>query len=662
MIPSEENYWFIPGSLVLLIVLIAAVAFFFYQVYRRYRLLRLGKNENRFDRPGERIKGVLVYFLAQWRVLIGRAYAGPMHAIIFWGFLVISLGTLDTFGKGLSQGFAFPLLEDNRFFFLLLDVMEVLVIIALAMAAYRRLIWRPASLSYTADAFIILGLIFALMVTDLVADGLRLSLQPSALASWSPVGNALSKVFDGWDVGLQRGLFRFFWWSHALILLSFLVYLPSSKHLHILTSLFNVYFRSLAPKGALTPILGMETAESFGAAGVADFSWKHLLDTYTCTQCGRCQDNCPAYATQKPLSPKKIVQDLKASLYEVGPALLRGNADNPGRSLVGDLITEDELWACTTCRNCHEFCPLLIEPMAKVIEMRRNLVMMESRFPETAMLSLRNMEMRGHPWRGTQLSRTDWTQSLKVREFGKDGPGEILFWVGCTGALEERSVKSTIAFAKILLRAEVDFGILGMEESCTGDPARRMGNEYLFQIMAQRNIEVLNGYNVKKIVTQCPHCYNTLKNEYPQFGGNYEVIHHSQFLAQLIEQGRLKLNSEIVGKIAYHDPCYLGRYNDIYDSPRQVMKALPGTKAVELEPHHHKSFCCGAGGGRMWMEESLGTRINQRRTEHAIQAGADIVATACPFCLQMFEDGIKGKGVEESLHALDLAELVEKAL
>jgi Fe-S oxidoreductase len=412
----------------------------------------------------------------------------------------------------------------------------------------------------------------------------------------------------------------------------------------------------------------MEAAETFGVDRIQNFTWKHLLDLDACTRCGRCQDSCPAYLSGKPLSPKKVIQDLRGHLLERAPALLKRKAEteNPGdngRAMIGEVVAEDEIWNCTTCYACQEVCPVYIEPMVKLIEMRRNLVMEQASIPETGEGALKCLEARGHPWRGTIMSRTDWAEGLEVKTLADVGDVDVLFWVGCTEALEERSTRVAQATSRILQMAGVNFGILGTEELCCGDPARRLGNEYLFQIQAQQNIEILNNYGIKKIVTGCPHCYNTLKHEYPQFGGDFDVLHHTELIAGLIEEGKLQGIKEMNGVVTYHDSCYLGRYNAIFDAPRQILQRLNGVKLVEMERNLEYGFCCGAGGGHLWLEEQkTGQRINEMRTEQALSTQAEVIATACPYCLQMFEDGIQTKGAGESVRAMDIAELVVKAM
>ncbi|TET14304.1 MAG: 4Fe-4S dicluster domain-containing protein, partial [Dehalococcoidia bacterium] len=545
--------------------------------------------------------------------------------------------------------------------------------------AIRRYIQKPDRLDNIPADAIGLSLIFIIVVTGFILEGLRIAVtadnyqslgvsSPDIIwgwAQWSFLGYGFARAFEGGAhlLGWYQGL----WWFHSLLVFGAIVYIALAfpKLTHIVVAPVNAFFRSTMPKGALRTI-ELEEAETFGAANIQDFTFKDLLDLDSCTRCGRCQDNCPAYLSGKPLSPKKVVQDLKALLTERGPVLLGSKAgDNPGengRQMIGDVILEDEIWACTTCRACHEQCPVFIEPINKIIEMRRNLVLEQTQFPETAMGALRSMEQRGHPWRGTMATRTDWADGLNVKQLSEDSNVDVLFWVGCTAALEERNMNVAKAVAKVLQAAGVSFGILGTEENCCGEPARRIGNEYLFQMLAQQNIETLKGYGVKKIVTACPHGFNTIKNEYPQFGGSFEVWHHTEFIAELLKQGKIPLARSLDKKITYHDSCYLGRYNEIYKQPRQILRAVTGASPAEMEHRMSKGLCCGGGGGRIWMEEQIGRRMNQIRTEEAIKTNAEVLASACPFCIQMFEDAIKAVEAEGTLKAMDVAEIIAQAI
>ena len=460
----------------------------------------------------------------------------------------------------------------------------------------------------------------------------------------------------------------------------FIAYLPYSKLIHIVTAPLNMYFESLEPKGTLTYInMEDEDAETFGVAKLEEYTWKDLMDTDACVRCGRCQNNCPAHLSGKPLSPKQLIQDLRQHLTQKGEIILSNRQvliqkglygsesaagseevnDILNQPLVGNVIEEDVIWACTTCRSCMEQCPVLIEHVPKVVELRRNQVLMESNFPPEAQISFRNMENNGNPWGMGWQTRADWAKGLGVAAISEEPDAEYLYWPGCSGAFDARNRKVSTALVKLLQAAGVKFAILGNEEKCCGDSARRLGNEYLYYSLAQENIETMKGYGVKKIITQCPHCFNTLKNDYPQLGGNFEVIHHAEFLAQLLREGRVKTNQSLEATVTYHDPCYLGRYNDIFSEPREILRTV-GANLVEMERSHEKSFCCGAGGGRMWLEESLGQRINEMRTEQVVACSANIVGTACPFCLTMLTDGIKVK--EAEVKALDIAEILAQSI
>ena len=430
---------------------------------------------------------------------------------------------------------------------------------------------------------------------------------------------------------------------------------------HVWLSPLNVFFRSLRPKGSLS-YLDIEKAESYGASKIENFTWKQLLDLDACTRCGRCQDNCPAYLSEKPLSPKKVILDLRTHLYDAYRLPFYKKPPESRCDIISEVITEDVIWSCTTCRACQETCPIYVEHIDKIIDMRRSLVLEQAKIPETGEAALKCIETRGHSCRGTTSTRTDWSEGLDIKLLSDDSNVDILYWVGCAAALEDRNTKVAKAMAKILKASGMNFGILGLEESCCGEPARRLGNEYLFQMQALKNIELLKNYNAKKIVTACPHCFNTIKNEYPQFGGEFEVIHHSQFIAELLYQGKIKTTAPRKGKFTYHDSCYLGRHNDIYNQPRQVLQHVSQFKLVEIARSRQNGFCCGGGGGRFWMEERIGKRISEMRIEQVMDTGANVVASACPYCLQMFEDAIKAKEAEEKLKAQDIAELIASSL
>jgi Fe-S oxidoreductase len=490
-------------------------------------------------------------------------------------------------------------------------------------------------------------------VSGFAVEGLRIAATNDSWGRWSPGGWLTALGFMGLSPAEQRLWHRVLWWGHAVLAFAFIALVPYTLIRHILAAAANIALRRPQPSGVLQPV-ALEEAERFGISTIQGFPRKDLLDLLACTECGRCQEACPAWATGKPLTPKGLILDLRDQLL--------GRGDGNGKPMVGGIVSEDVIWSCTTCGACHQECPVFIEPIPKIVNMRRFLVMEEARFPETMQAALRGMESRGHPYQGAVPSRTAWATGLGIPLLAEKGTAEYLYWVGCAAAFDERTQKVARALARVLTAAGVDFAILGEEERCTGDPARRIGHEFLFQMQAQANIETLNGYGVKKIVTACPHCFNTLQNEYGQFGGNYQVMHHTLLIRDLLRQGRLKPKTPMELSVAYHDSCYLGRHNGIFAPPRAILQALPGVQPRELERHREKGFCCGAGGGMMWFEERLGTRVNLERTEEALRVKPDIVGTACPFCLTMFEDGLRAKDATEQLKAMDLAELVAQAL
>ncbi len=682
MEPTREVFWNIQLGVIIDVLAAVAVGVFVYAFYRRVRLWRIGRPDDRLHPLGKRIRALIKYkivhlllhgkFFGVTRGLRFRElYPGIIHFLIFSGCIVLFIGTVLVS----TSHYFYEFFEGSVYlgFSLVLDIFGLLLITGVILAMYRRYIQKPDRLDNRMEDLMALLLLLILAVSGFVVEGLRIAateLKTSPdWAVWSPGGYVLALGFSGLQQSTLLLWHQLTWWLHVLLALAVIIYvsLTWNRLWHIIVSPINVFLRNLGPRGALVPI-DMEASETFGVDRIQNFTWKHLLDLDACTRCGRCQDSCPAYLSGKPLSPKKVIQDLRGHLLERAPVLRKRKAEteNPGdngRAMIGEVVGEDEIWNCTTCYACQEVCPVYVEPMVKLIEMRRNLVMEQASIPETGEGALKCLETRGHPWRGTTMSRNDWTEGLEVKMLADGGDVDVLFWVGCTEALEERSTRVAQATSRILQMAGVNFGILGTEELCCGDPARRLGNEYLFQIQAQQNIELLNNYGIKKIVTGCPHCYNTLKHEYPQFGGDFEVVHHTEFIAGLIKEGRLQGIKEMNGVVTYHDSCYLGRYNAIFDAPRQILHRLNGVKLVEMERNLEYGFCCGAGGGHLWLEEQkTGERINEMRTEQALATQAEVIATACPYCLQMFEDGIQTKGAGESVKAMDIAELVVKAI
>jgi Fe-S oxidoreductase len=495
------------------------------------------------------------------------------------------------------------------------------------------------------------------MLSIALMHGCELQRDP-AWAKWMPLSRGLSYLLENGNPELYAFGSHFFKWIHMLLVLGFAMYIPHSKHLHIVAAGPNTFLKNLKKTKAMRTISFEDPEVSqYGASKLTDLSWKDALDYYACTECGRCQDVCPAYQTQKPLSPKKLILDLKHAMQDQKETILAKNYEALP-SIIDLRVTEDVIWACTSCRACEIACPVFIEHTDKIFDIRRNLVMMESRFPPEVQTVFKNMENQGTPWAFSPETRSDWAEGLSIKTVAENPEIDVLLWVGCAGAYDERNKKVVRAFASLLKKAQVKFAILGNEERCTGDPARRMGNEYLYQTLARSNIEVLQRYQVKKIVTSCPHCLNTLKNEYPDLGGHYEVFHHAQYLAMLIAQGKIKPSKNYEESITFHDSCYLGRWNGIYQEPREILRSV-GANPVEMKSHHQESLCCGAGGGRMWMEEHLGKRINLARTEQALETGASTIATSCPFCLTMLSDGVQSKMATQT-KVLDIAELLNE--
>lgn len=667
LIPSREVFWNIPFHAILYPLLIITLAIFAFGVYKRIRLWRLGKSENRLDQIGQRIMDLLKYALAHYRIM-KEAYPGIMHLTIFIGFLLLLIGTTivsfdyDVWGLILGQE---SFVKGNFYlvFSLVLDISGVMALIGIAIALFRRYIQKPDRLNNQADDAVFLILLALIIIGGYMIEGTRLAAQPVAWAHWSPVGDWISGFFSGGNRAQAATWHRVFWWSHLVLAFGFIAYIPFSKLFHILASPVNIFFRSSRPKGELKSI-DIENAESFGATQISDFTWKDLLDLDACTRCGRCQDNCPAWLTDKPLSPKKIILDLLENLDQKGPELLKkknGDEEEMPEPLVGTAVQPDEIWACTTCRACMEACPVLIEHVDKIVDMRRERVLMESAFPAELNQTFRGMENNFNPWGIGFSKRAEWAEGLDIPN-AADGEIDVLWYVGCAGSYDERAKKVSRSFTKIMQAAGIKFGILGEEEKCCGETARRLGNEYLAQTLMEMNVELFKELGVKKIVTLCPHCFNTFKNEYPQFGGEFEVYHYTEFISDLIKEGKIRLKSGN-GTVTYHDSCYLGRYNNIYNQPREIIQTINPDGLREIPgKNKEKALCCGGGGGRMWLEESIGARINHLRTDQILTSGAQTVISACPYCLTMFSDGIKEKEVADKLKAIDLAEYVEQAM
>ena len=669
---GQETYLlrvFLPviiGFLVLLMGLMVLFALSFW--WRHYRLWRLGKDENRFDQVATRLKGFFSVALANitiWKEL----YPGTMHFLILWGTIVVFVGKivrLFSFWVGLSL----PPQDIFLYASFASETGGVLVLMGGCMAVLRRYIIKPSRLSNKPENSLILLWGLAILLTGYLTKGYRIAAVgvpiPSDGFLWAPVSYQVSRFIL---ILPSESLNELLVWHrvliHALPATLFFAYLIvcHSPIQHIFLSPLNVFFRSLKPRGVPNPMLDLEEADTFGANDVSQFTWKQLLDLEACTNCGRCQDACPAHVSGKPLSPRRMTQNLKECLWRDGPKLLSVPPDQrQPEPLMGTTVSEDELWACTACMACEEACPVSIQPLGRIMELRRYLVLMVSKIPSEGKHICKGLQHQGNPWGISRGSREEWAKNLGVKKLSEEAHPEVLFWVGCAGSFDDRNKKVAASLVKILQASAIPFGILGTEESCCGDPARRVGNEYLFQILAKANIEILHRYGVKKILTMCPHCFHTLKNEYPAFGGEFQVLHYTQFLAEILSQGKLRLSKPINKLITYHDSCYLGRGNEIYEAPRKILHSIPGLKLVEMDRHRNRSFCCGAGGGRMWMEERIGRRINQMRTDQAIQTKAEWVGTACPYCLTMLGDGIKELNQGERMAAFDLSELVERSI
>jgi Fe-S oxidoreductase len=617
------------------------------------RLVRAAKPVERFDDLPLRVRNEALIVLGQ-RKLFQRLLPGAVHASIFWGFLVLFPTIVMALLSCVDRSSTIPWLGAQGWFMALVDVFALAVLAGVLAAAWIRKVVRPKRFdgSHLGEANVILAMI-ALVVLTLV--GWHASRIAAELNEW-PAHESFLSSWVAQLIPAPRVLERVFVWAHVVTILSFLAYLPYSKHLHIATAAFNVFFARTRRRGRLEP-LRFDVPDDemrFGVGTVGDLTWKEMVDTFSCTECGRCQDVCPAYATGKILSPKLLIMGLRDQLLAEGPALLAGGELSP---VVGNGVPEEMVWDCVTCGACVHECPVSIEHVDHIVDLRRNLVMMESSFPQEAESMLRDVERIGNPWGKPQGDRAAWAEGLGVRvvEEGEPAP-KILYWVGCAAAYDERARKAAESTVKLLQKAGVDFAILGARESCTGDPARRMGNEYVFQSYAEQNVATLNDAGVTKIVASCPHCLNSLGNEYPDFGGRYEVMHHTELLAGLVREGRLRPKAGET-EITYHDSCYLARHNDVREDPRELVAAVG--KPVEMARNRERTFCCGAGGAHMWMEER-GSAINEERVREAAETGAETLAVACPFCTVMLDDGVRSSG--RQLRVVDVSTLLAESL
>jgi len=680
-----------------------AAIFFALAMARHLRVFAAARAEgpSPLDNVPARIFGLIEYAFVQTKMFKDRR-AALLHWGIFWGFILLTIGTANIVTGGLIQAVISYPFDGLLWAFVqgMQNVVAVIVILSVVWAFERRLISKPKRLTYNRDALLILTMIGGLVAAELFAqvfEVARYGDQNGAIVA-NLLGGAIR--YSGTSPQILEWTYGLLWWAHILLVAAFLTYLPFSKHLHIATSFFNIYFRKLKPRGEL-PAMDLEKEDAtFGVRTLADLGWRDLLDGFTCTECGRCQQACPAWNTGKPLNPKTFIMGIRDMSVEAERGLplipnspsaatfgLVDHVDEKAllRPIVDDAIPFDAVWDCVTCGACVEACPVLIEHVDKIVGLRRNLVLEDSRFPQELNGAFRNMEGVGNPWGQPPTSRTDWTRGLPfeiptVASIAADGrldELDVLYWVGCAAAFDQRNQKVARAFATCLNAAGVRFAILGQEESCTGDPARRMGNDYVFQMLASGNVDTLNRYRMgeRTIVTACPHCFNSIGNEYGQLGGHFRVVHHAAYLRELLAEGRLRMvdadgpvatdgAGNPTRSVTLHDSCYLTRYNGIVDQPREVLGSIAGLELREMDNRGKNTFCCGAGGGRMWMEETRGTRINESRTAQALATGASAVATECPFCMTMLKDGLEAAQSDTggTVRAIDIAELLAESL
>lgn len=684
---TRKVFWNISpfGELIFYLIALVAIVIFAYGIYAHVRRILQGKKVAFTVRPFWAKLGAAVASIAANRTILRHdASAGVMHLLIMWGFVVLFIGTVivtieyDLFQKILGMKHGFWVGSFFLGYELILDTLGVLFLAGLIWALVRRYGLKPPQLTWKPLDLVLPVWLLLIGVTGFLVEGLRLAATASELTynpRWSWAGFFVSQWVQGASVETLRGWHLALWWVHGILALGWIAYLPyAPKVMHILSAGVNLFFQEMRPRGRLE-VLDVEGAfernEVLGFQTLKDLTRKDFLDLASCTECGRCEANCPAHLSGKILSPREIILELRDHANEEFPAF--GKLQEH-KKIIGYSIKPEEIWACTTCMACVEVCPVFIDPLNKILELRRNEVMIQDKYPAGFTDVFKGMDGRGNPWNMPTSERLAWMKGLDVpvaatRAASNPSPAfEYLFFVGCAASFDPRTQKIARSVVKILQHAGIKFAVLGEEEGCTGDPARRIGHEYIFQILAKQNIETLNNYNVKKILTICPHCFNTLKNEYPALGGQYEVVHHTELIAQLLQDGRLKLTKEIPATIAYHDSCYLGRYNRIFDAPRDILKKISGVKLIEMERHRERGMCCGAGGGLMWLEEEPSKRVNELRVKQAQEAfaraqangRAKFIASACPFCMIMLEDGIKSKNAD--FENKDIAELVAEAL
>jgi Fe-S oxidoreductase len=656
-------------SAIMLMALVGAFSFFFLRVRRLYRLMMAveGKSTFTYDRIKERI-GVLFKDVLGQRNVRRKTLPGLAHTLIFFGFLAIQPHSLELMIRGVWPGFEIVRVLPHLFggFLFVADILAVLVLVGLGYALYRRMLVRPKYLTLGTDANLIILFTTVIIVTFHFINAFQTLLpQPENFNYMNvfPVSGLLVGIFnlDTLSAAQIRLGFEICYWIHVSTILSFLIYIPGSKHLHLLAAIPNVYLKPLQREKAIVKTdLEDEEAETYGLGKVNELNWKNVLNLYACTECGRCEEQCPAANTDKPLSPKKIIHDIKIDLFDHADAVMTHNTEGIKPLVREDgEVTQDVLWSCTTCRACEDICPVNIEHLDFIFESRKHQVLMEATFPPEVQETFTNLENQANPWGFSADTRADWCKDLDVPLMCDTPEADLLWFVGCAGSFDDRGKKISRAMARVLQRAGVKFAILGPEEACNGDMARRAGNEYLAQMLMQQNAETLNQYKPKQILTGCPHCYNILKNEYGQFDASYKVVSHADYLLDLHRQGRLVPKGNSLGNLTFHDSCYLGRWNGIIQSPRDLLRSMNNGQLTELTRIGDKGFCCGAGGGRMFMEETLGKRINMERAEEVMRSGATTVTAACPFCATMLSDGLRDN--ESEIVVKDIAEIVDEA-
>jgi len=687
---TREILWNIPVSFIIIMyaLLVPTIAAFAYAGWRWYRLVSLGQSDYRIDQPARRLMLTLRDAIGQGNVI--RESWGWMHYSFYVAFIGLTIGTtivlINSDIKMLADWLGYPFYFYYGDFYLVfkaaMDTFFLMLIVGVLAEGARRALRRPSllddppapkmrdNLENRLGYWFPMSLLALAGLTGLMLEGARINATKPDFTEWAYVGRAMGQIEGA--LGAGATYHRWLWIAHVLLVYALFISFPFTKLRHFILGPLNLLFRNLGPRGRLAPIKEFENAETFGVSQVEQYTWKQLLDMAACLECGRCTINCPTVSTGKALNPKHLVMVQREHLLDKAPFLLAAKANGngakapswSGADMITEVATEQVIWGCTTCGWCEEGCPVGIEHIQRIVDMRRHQVLMESKFPQEATGAFKGIEIQGNPWGLAQEKRAEWAKDLEIPRMAdveKADDIDVLYWVGCAGAYDERNQKVSRAFASLMQQAGVKFAILGTEETCTGDPARRLGNEYLYATVAQQNVETLNRYKPRRIVTQCPHCFHNLKNEYPDFGGTFEVTHEAEFIDELIRAGRLRPRREIQQRVTYHDPCYMARHNRKWDGARAALRAIPGSEVAEVEQSKNRTFCCGAGGGCMWKEEHEGTRINQKRFDQLSEAKPETIAVGCPFCMTMLEDALKSRSLEESMRVRDLSELVAES-